>query len=101
MMKYIAVILGIIVITGTMFYVVSHSTNQPVRFQTGACLHINWDGVESWFDNVTAKVEYVGKQNYGVRYWFEDHWSTGVGTWPFSLPSTTVECPVELEDEKL
>lgn len=74
--------------------------DKPTRFNQGDCLKMNFDGVESWFDNITVKVEHVGKENYGVKHWFEGYWSHGMGTWPFSLPSVKVECPVEVIDEK-
>ena len=94
--EILASVLCIMIVGGGLFlYVTKPWVSVDMKFNKGECLMIDADGVETWFDNIIARVETVGKNNYGVKYWFEYGWSSGTGTWPFSLKSMKVECPVE------
>jgi hypothetical protein len=70
-------------------------------YKEGDCIKMNFDGVESWHYGMTSRIESIGKDNYGVKYWLEYGWSTGVGTIPFTVNVTKVSCPqiTESQDE--
>lgn len=72
----------------------------PDHYPEGTCLKMSFPSVESWHGNLTARVERIGKQNYEVKYWMEYGWTNLTDTWPFSLETVKVGCPMEVQDHE-
>ena len=72
---------------------------KELPFKEGDCIKMNFDGVESWHYGMVSRIESIGKDNYGVKYWLEFGWSTGVGTIPFTVNVSKVVCPQITEDQ--
>lgn len=94
MLKGIIAALGVMAMIagGTLAYVV-YPHAKEVPYKEGDCIKMNFDSVESWHYGMVSRIESIGKDNYGVKYWLEYGWSTGVGTIPFSVNVTKVVCP--------
>lgn len=81
------------------YFVYGKYGNAEIRYHEGDCLKMDFPGVEAWHYGMIARVDTIGKQNYGVKYWLEYGWSTYTDTWPFSLSVVKVQCPQETRND--
>jgi hypothetical protein len=86
--------------TGILVAVVKYPWAKEVAYKEGDCLKMDFPGVEAWHYGMIARVDTIGKQNYGVKYWLEYGWSTYTDTWPFSLSVVKVACPQENHNDE-
>ena len=92
-------IVTIVFFAGLLVAYVKYPQAKEVPFKEGDCIKMNFDGVESWHYGMVSRIESIGKDNYGVKYWLEFGWSTGVGTIPFTVNVSKVVCPQITEDQ--
>jgi hypothetical protein len=77
----------------------THPWAKDLPYKEGDCLKMDFPGVEAWHYGMIARVDTIGKQNYGVKYWLEYGWSSYTDTWPFSLSVVKVQCPQETRND--
>ena len=93
-------IIAVALAAGITVAVVKYPWAKDLPYKEGDCLKMDFPGVEQWHYGMVARVDTIGKQNYGVKYWLEYGWSTYTDTWPFSLSVVKVTCPAQENHEE-